>query len=304
MENLPLLTATRILERTMPVMSRRFLIHAALAWGAIVLILAGASTFFGIFSFGNNPGFWAQLGAWAGVALSWYLLHRLRPTLLYPIRLLHLAAIVRRITDQELPPGKAQIEFLHQRLRPLFPTPQAIVTHFEKIQRVIVECFSTYSSPLSRFKQLPAPWGHQVNRWFSSLLLGFMADAILAFALAEEKRQASHKGAVTFIRHYRSLFRFSIGLNLFLLSAFLGVYWLMLKPVGWVDDAVPAEMGLWKYIFALILAGWLKASFLDPIVTTAATIKLFSLAKQMPPDLEKTEPIDQGIPSLAELLNG
>jgi hypothetical protein len=43
---------------------------------------------------------------------------------------------------------------------------------------------------------------------------------------------------------------------------------------------LPVDVGVWRYLFALIFAWSLKAAFLEPIATTALAELYFNLAKQ------------------------
>ncbi|HHJ39451.1 MAG: hypothetical protein AXA67_09055 [Methylothermaceae bacteria B42] len=303
MGELYLLSATRILERTMPVMTRRLLVYGVITLGWILAILMGAGTFFGLASFGDNPGFWGQMGAFLGLGASAYAIYRARQWLFYHCKLPHLAAMVRKICNLELPPGKAQLPYLQELIQPLFPNLQETLAYYRKIHQVVTEAIIKHSNLSKKINALPKPIAQTLQQGLPYLLFGYYDQAILAFAFKEGRLSACREGASVFVANQKAVLTFSIILLTFLSAFFLIAFWLFLKVVLWVDTAVPADFGIWNVIFALILSGWIKAAFLDPIITTATTMKLFDLAEKQKLSQEVMEKLSQEYPSLSALEN-
>ncbi len=273
---LNLLKATQILERTMPVMNRRILIHAAITLGLLFSIPLGAGSFFGLASFSDNPGFWGQIGAAAGLIGAIYGYHIARPALFFHLDLPHLLAIVKRITGTELPSGKALHSHLKQQAQALFSEPRTAWEYRLKLQQIIVQAFTANATG----NPSVATKTQALQKALVTATMGFAADAMLAPAIKETHIAALRRSALTFCENFPNLFRYSLILNTFLYTILLIAFWLLLKPVGWVDEALPITLGIWKPIFAAILTFWIKTVFLDPIVTTAMTINLLSLYEE------------------------
>ncbi len=298
-----LLTATRILERTMPATARRILVYGAVCFAYLASILLGAGTFYGLASFSKNPGFWGQLGAILGLTVCIYGVRQFRAGLFYRVDLIHLLAMIKRLTGQELPSGKEQLEQLKILASNLFASPWESYAYYLKIRQLVFEAFANLppsnrlslalSQPFSTWLQ----WGLTV-----SLLGKSWAEAILAFVGKEGGLSDLRRGALSFCAHYAEFLRHALIASVFLYSLSLFAFWLLLKPVGWVDASLPSDFGFWRYVVALILTYWIKLAFLDPIVTAAMLINLLQLEGKTPFSEQTFKEWNLKLPSLAELL--
>lgn len=301
MTQLQLLTATRLLERTMPATTRRLLAYGALALAYLTSIPIGAGTFFGLASFGENPAFWAQTGAMLGLAFCFYLIRLARPHIFHHVDLVHWAAMTKRLAGENLPAGKEQLTHLSEFLRSSFPSAKASYGGYLNVHRIICEIFASFL-PGNRLNRLPQPLASRLQQTLAAVFLGWGAGAILAFAIQANRLSACRRGAVVYGEHYKEVFIQSLLASAFLYGFSLIAFWILLKPVGWVDAALPSDLGVWQYVFALILTYWIKASFLDPIATAAMTISLLQLEQQTPSTSEeKLQEWVQRAPSLAQI---
>ncbi len=295
-----LLTATRILERTMPATTRRLLVYGTVTLAYLLSILLGAGTFYGLASFAKNPSFWGQLGAIVGLSTCLYAICQIRPTLFHRVDLIHLAAMVKRLTGQELPSGREQLEQLDAYLPKLFPSGQESFACYLKIRRFVLEASSNLP-PTNQLSRLPQPLAAWLPQGLTTAILGPCTQAILALAIQAGRLTDLRRSAVVLCEHYQAIFRHALILSAFLYGLSLVAFWLFLKPVEWVDAALPLELGLWQYVFALILTYWIKAAFLDPIVVAAMTIALLQLKEQTSLSEEIMQQWHLKLPSLAQL---
>ncbi|HEB77712.1 MAG TPA: hypothetical protein ENI90_04200 [Methylothermaceae bacterium] len=294
MNQLQLLAATRILEHTMPVTSRRILIYGAITLALLFAVLAGAGTFFGLASLSDNPGFWGQIGAIVGLIAALYGLKAARPLLFYHIELMQWAAVTKRAEGESLPAGKEQLEFLRTQVQALFPDAKAAFSLRRRLQQAVC-AFVLQLPPSSRLNVFPEALGNAL----AAILAGFGADALIAAILHQGKLSAWRRALAAFCQHYPVVFRNILLSKAFMYLMLLIAFWLMLKPVGWVDEALPTDMGIWKYVFAAILTYWIKTAFLNPIVTTALILTLIPLAKEA--DEAVLEEWQPRIPVLSQL---
>ncbi|GAB6068146.1 hypothetical protein JCM13664_14650 [Methylothermus subterraneus] len=298
-----LLTATRILERTMPATTRRLLVYGAIALAYLASVLLGAGTFYGLASFAKNPSLWGQLGAIFGLSACIYAIRQTRAVLFYRVELIHLSAMVKRLTDQELPSGKEQLKILDAFVFGLFPSAQASFSCYLQTRQFVLESFG-YFPPGNRIVQfLPKPLAGWLQRGLSASLFGKPgAEALLALACKAGRLGDVRRGAVVWCERYREILPHALLAGAFLYGLALVAFWLLLKPVAWVDAALPTDLGVWQYVFALILTYWIKAAFLDPIVTAAMTITLLELEKETQVSDQTTQAWSAKLPSLARLL--
>lgn len=294
-----LLTATRILERTMPATAQRLLVYGAIALSYLLSILLGAGTFYGLASFARNPGAWGQLGAVLGLAACIYAVRLARPALFHRVDLIHLAAMVRRLTDQELPSGREQLDYLARSIRSLYPSAKESFACYLKLSRFVFEAFADLSPAGQLGLPRPLAW---LQTGLTAAILGKpCAEAILAFAIRGNRLADLRLGAAVFCERYREVFKHALIVSAFVYSLFLFAFWLLLKPAAWVDAALPSDLGLWQYVLALILAYWIKAAFLDPIATAALTISLLQLEAKTQIAEEIVRKWSSRLPSLAQL---
>ncbi len=275
MNRLQLLTATRILEHTMPVTSRRLLIYGAVTIALLFAVLAGAGTFFGLASLSDDPGFWGQIGAVFGLVAAIYGLRVAEPHLFYHVEALQWAAAAHRIEEDSLPAGKEQVDFLRNRVRALFTDAKEAFSLRSRLQEAIVD-LALQLPPSDRFGALPRRLAQGLLR----ILTGFVADAVMAVILQRQERGAWRPALAALCRNHPIVFRHILLAKTFSYLLLLVSFWLLLKPVGWVDEALPTDLGAWKYVFAAILTYWIKAAFLDPIITVALTLTLLALARE------------------------
>ncbi len=275
MNRLQLLTATRILEHTMPVTSRRLLLYGAITIALLFAVLAGAGTFFGLASLSDDPGFWGQIGAVLGLVAAMYGLHVAKPYLFYHLEALQWAAVAMRIEGENLPAGKEQLDFLRNRVQALFANAKEAFSLRCQVQAAIAE-LALRLPPGERVGALPRGLALGLMR----VLTGFVADAVMAVILQRGERTAWRPALAAFCRHHPTVFRHILLAKAFSYAMLVASFWILLKPVGWVDEALPTDLGMWRYVFAAILTYWIKAAFLDPIITAALTLTLIPLARE------------------------
>ena len=275
-----LLAATRTVEATMPFMIYRLAVCLGVAFACLFAALAGAGTFIAFASFSAKPGGMANVGAVFGLALLGYFLYRYRSALFFNIRAGHLVLLAEIAQGRKLPEGKQLIELAQQKAAQRFPKP----AEFTEINAAVKQVLQAL--PLKRCPFL----GNMPNRNVAGVL-GFVSgklaatsdQALLALIFVAQGLnpwQAARTGLVLHLRHFDTLSKNRLSLLGFeylgLLLAYLG----MLYPVDSAVSLLPVDVGVWRYVFALIFAWSLKSAFLEPIATTALAELYINLAKQ------------------------
>ncbi len=122
---------------------------------------------------------------------------------------------------------------------------------------------------------------------FLGRLAGWQAQtgdqALLSLCFADGQAnpwRAVRIGLIAHVSHFDTLWKNRLLLLAFEYLGLLAAYAAMLYPADSVAVMLPVDVGVWRYVFALIFAWSLKAAFLEPIATTALAGLYFDLAKQ------------------------
>lgn len=275
-----LLAATRTFEASMPFMLYRLGICLAVAAACLLAALAGAGTFIAFASFSAKPASVASLGAAAGLGGLGYWLHRFRGSLFFNIQAGHLALLAKLAQNQKLPQGKAQIDLARQSAAAVFPSPSSFLEIGEATRQVLQALPARRCPFLGR---LANPRLAAILGRLAGWLAGTADQALLALCFAQAHAnpwRAVRAGLIVQVRHFDRLSKnhgFLLGFE------YLGLavgYAAMLYPVDSAAAMLPVDVGVWRYVFALIFGWSLKAAFFAPIATTALAGLYFDLANQ------------------------
>jgi len=279
MWNFKLLAATRTVEATMPFMLYRLAVCLGTAAASLLAALIGAGTLIAFASFSAKPGGVASFGAALGLGAFAFLVYRYRGRLFFNIQAGHLALLAELARGAKLPQGKAQIELAKQKASQIFPSPLVFLDLSETAKQVL--------------RALPAkhcPFlGHLPNRQAYAAFLpvaGLLAQTgeqpLLALSFRDGQTnpwQAVRDGLIAHVRHFDLLTKNRLYLLAFEYLGLAAAYLAMLYPTDSAAALLPVDVGVWRYVFALIFAWSLKAAFLEPIATTALAGLYFDLAK-------------------------
>lgn len=291
MWNFNLLQATRAVEKTMPFVLFRWLMYLGVAGGLLFATLGGAGTAIGLSSLSSNPTLFANLGAIAGFAGFLWAYHKLRRTLFYHVDGPHLLLLAKIASGEVLPQGKAQIDYSKQLMSKIFPSSSGLFA----LQRNVAEAFAALPRLLApglvnhAQPQIATALG-ALYAWIGSL----NSDVVIArisstptqqdFAAVAEVERAAGAQALL-LRNRLSLIAVEfIGLVL--------SYAVLLVPSKSIAAMLPADTGIWPYVFALVFAWNIKASFLVPI-SQAAMLQVFgNLPESQPDTMQSLDTID------------
>lgn len=277
-----LLTATRLLEQTMPVTSRRILVYAAITVGLVLAVLVGTGTFVGLASLSDDPGFWGRIGAVVGLAAGIYLVRAFRALRYFRLDLPHLTAMAIRTAGGDLPPGKAQFEQVSRQVEDTFGDAQTAFALRRRVLDLLAAAALQHAAGAG-LQRLP----EAVRARLLDLLWWHSADAILAEAARCGAPDVCRRGVAAFGARFPEILRQTLIGKAFLYSLWLGAFLLLLRPVVWVDEALPTALGIWNYVFAAILTYWVKGAFLNPIVSGLMLLTLQSRLEEVDDDTLK-----------------
>ncbi|BCX89437.1 hypothetical protein MIN45_P1810 [Methylomarinovum tepidoasis] len=288
-----LLTATRLLEQTMPVTSRRILVYAAITLGLVFAVLVGTGTFVGLASLSDDPGFWGRIGAVVGLTAGIYLVRSFRALRYFRLDLPHLTAMAIRTAGGDLPPGKAQFEQVSHQVEDTFGDAKTAFALRRRLLDLLAAAALQHAASLQR---LPGP----IRARLLDLLWWHSADAILAEAARRQTPDICRRGVAAFGARFPEVLRQTLIGKAFLYSLWIGAFLLLLRPVVWVDEALPTALGIWNYVFAAILTYWVKGAFLNPIVSGLMLLTLQPRLEEVDDDTLKTW--QQKLPALEKPL--
>jgi hypothetical protein len=279
MWNFNLLAATRTVEAAMPFMLYRLIICLGTAFASLLAALVGAGSFIAFASFSAKPGSVANIGAALGLAAFAFIVYRFKTGLYFTIEAGHLALLAELAQGKKLPQGKAQIELARSKAGAIFASPAA----FQDLRDTASRALDTM--PTQHCQML----NQMANRQAAAILsrvAGKMTqtDALALLALsfkdgAGNPWQAIRDGLLAHTRLFDLLRKNRLYLLAFKYIGLTAAFLLMLYPVDSAVGLLPVDVGLWRYVFALIFAWSLKAAFLEPIATTAMAGLYFNLPK-------------------------
>jgi hypothetical protein len=299
-----LLTATQAIEKAMAVALYRFSICLGIGFAFVFATLAGAGMGFAVGSFSSSLSGFGHVGGLVGFTACGAVMYWVRDRLLFSVRCPQIAAVVEQMEGRLMPRGSKQIAAARSLVQQRFQDVSLLTELDRKIKSVLANLF--HATP-------------QVSGWMPSiahlptarLLTALVArpviytDAvILAFQLREKEQnlwRAGQTALVLYAQHFKVLLKNALIVYALMYAALVAVFFLMLEPVGWVDEALPESMGWWRYLFALVLAWIIKAGFFEPIAEISMTQLYFDLIKGQEPSPEFEEKLSRLSPSFQKI---
>ena len=120
-------------------------------------------------------------------------------------------------------------------------------------------------------RQIPIPSHELLARWVKAVIafpLGFTAELILAQCFKETSKplwNTVREAIELYAENFQAIVVNAVILSALMYGGWFLIFLFMLQPIAWVDGLLPITFGVWKYIFALVLAWPFKATLLEPI---------------------------------------
>lgn len=270
MPEFSLLAATRAIESAMPFVLYRLIM---LLGGALALLfgaLGGAGTFIAFASFSKNPAAFANVGAVVGCAGVALLLHKLRAELLFKVEAGHLTLMAEQLRGGKLPAGWAQVDQAKRAATDRFEQGSVFYTLKDTLADALNALPTHYCGYVRRLRQNPLG---KPAAWIIGRLVRSDALAILAAHCADNATNnpwiSAQAGVLRLARQFDRLLRYRLQCLLFESAGFIALFMLLLYPIDWAVSDLPVHIGYWRYLFALVFAYSLVATFFQPIATMA-----------------------------------
>lgn len=272
MQEFSLMAATRAIESAMPFMLYRLLTLLGRALALLFGALAGAGSFIAFASFSKNPAAFGNIGALLGFAGVAYVLHKLRPDLLFNMEAGHLTLMAEQVRSGSLPAGWAQVDKAKQAAADRFEKGAVFYPLKDTLARALGALPVHYCGLVYRFNQLPVG---KPLAWIVGRIVRADALAILVAHCADNASNnpwlSASAGVFRASRQFDRLLRYRLQCLLFELTGFIALFALLLYPIDWAVSGLPLDIGYWRYLFALVFAYSLTATFFQPIATMAMT---------------------------------
>lgn len=282
-----LLAATRTIEKSMPFVLYRLLICGGAGLGYLLAALAGAGTLIGFASFSSNPGSMAPIGASIGLAIFGFANFKLRPVWLRALNAAHLSLLAQHAKGTQLPEGKAQVDFAKTLANERFPAAKALFELDGDIKQALADLADTKSTTGQ------GGWQAKLTRWIFAL----NHKTVLAWHAHGEGRDLG-SSALTVLprlaRAYPTVMRYRIYAGVFEIIGFIAMYFSMMVPINSVAADLPVSIGIWRYVFGVVFAWALTATFFEPIAEAVMMQFAFSLPDGGTDDAAEAETLRQG----------
>ncbi|MGH8499260.1 MAG: hypothetical protein ACRERV_10705, partial [Methylococcales bacterium] len=263
-----LLNATQTLEKTMAYVIYRLAMYLVLSLTLIFGILAGTGTGLILDSLFTTSGLFVGAGGFIGFAIFAFVLYWFRANWFYSIKAPHIALL----NEPGIHQGWVRVVHARSLVRERFPTAAELYILDKRIQVVLAYLFRQNTEVGQRLSKLGDTIFSRLITRVSEIPATSVHETIIAECLKNASLSASGvaTGALAlYAQNFKPLFKNAgilLGLNVI---ASLGVVLLMLTPIGWIDEIIPVEFGIWTYVFALLLTWPIKSALFDPIVLAA-----------------------------------
>ena len=294
------LTATQAIEKTMAVALYRFSICLGIGFAFVFATLAGAGMGFAVGSYSSSLSGFGHVGGLVGFIACGLVMYWARGHLLFSVRCPQIAAAIEQMEGRFMPRGAKQIAAARGLVRQRFEDVSLLAELDQKIKSVLTDLLHSIpqvSGWMPSIAHLPTA---RIFNALVALPVIYTEAVILAFQLREKEQnlwRAGQTALVLYAQHFKVLLKNALILYVLMYAALIAVYFLMLEPVGWVDEALPESMGWWRYLFALVLAWIIKAGFFEPIAEISMTQLYFDLIKGQEPSPESEEKLSRLSPS-------
>jgi hypothetical protein len=255
----------------MAYMIYRLAMYLLLSLTLVFGILAGTGTGLMMDSF-TTSSFFSGVGGVAGLAIPVFILYWFRGAWFFSMKAPHIVLLNEALGEAFVQQGLAQIAHARSRVGERFSSATHLFTLDKRIKAVLTFLFrecTGVGQQLSRFEE------NAFFKWIGRIAeipLTDVHEVIIAECLKDLTRSASAV-ATTALSLYAENFS-RLCKNAFVLLALkyfaaLVIFWVMLAPIGWLDEIIPVEFGKWTYVFALLFTWPIKSALFDPIVLAA-----------------------------------
>lgn len=270
-----LLKATHLVEKTMPCTLQKLSTWLVVCFAFLATTLTGAGTGLIVYAFGLRSDVLAEMLAATGFMICGYLLMKLRGSIFVPLRVGHVRVLLQQM-DSEAPITRhTQLQLAKATVQDYFQAIPELAILERKIRQVLREIYAEKLN-IDRFS-FNNPYLKKLLHVLIGILVAFVAEAILAYAIASNGKDAvaACRTALTFFTREIDRFSKPVGfLTVFMYSGWIFFIIVMLFPISWLTGMLPFAVGIWNIVFAMVFAWAIKAAILESIAI-AAFIPLF-----------------------------
>lgn len=272
--------AIGLMGRTWPFVCLRLAVYLSIA--SIYIVVTGAGSGIGYLLGGGGGTDLAYQTAWWGAVVGFGLLtaglHFTREYVLYPVKVAHLAALVRLLDGQPIRDGKAQISDALDAVRDRFPETCALLAVDQVVKRVLRTFNEAALTAKSRIPVSPLqPAVRFVHGAIAQSLTHVDAtlSAYIVRAGQGHSWDAARDGLVLYAQNYRHLLKNALWLAAFTWLPTLAAFVLLLAPVSTLVAWMPSGAGFWGFAIAIVTTWGIKSAVIDP-VAAACMIQVYS----------------------------
>ncbi len=280
MSQINLLTATQLVEKTMPCTLNKLGIWIAVCFAYLASALAGAGVGLIVFAFGIRSAMLATIMAIIGLSACAYILMKLRGSIFVPLRTGHLRVLLLQMQSRETLPRQQQLEQAKNTVVDCFGSVEELAVLERNIRgvlgRVYMQKFNLSSSN---------PYCDKALRTLVNVLAAFIAEPVLAFAIKlgnGDSKRACKQALTLFIQEMDTLSKPVYCLSGFMYGVWIFFIFVMLFPINWLIGMLPFTLGIWNIVFAMIFAWAIKAAIVESIAVATLIPILFSTIEGKP----------------------
>lgn len=296
MAEIALLKGVQTFEKTMPMMIYRLFVYLMVAVGYIAATLFGTGTGFGLGSMGNNPASVSSLGAVIGFGLCCYALYRMRSFFLFNVRASHVGLLTKALEEQSLATGMDQVGEGKALVLGRFSNAHSLMAIDQSIRKVLMTLHCDLTSIGRQVAGIGNDYLARIAKWIVSLPIIYTNELVIGFVFRQTLTSpniAVKTALVYYAQNFKEITKTSISLFVSMIAGLFIMFFLLRVPMEWISANLPFSIGMWGYVFTLILAWSIKAAIIEPIALSILMTQFFRMTEEQAPNPEWESKLSQ-----------
>jgi hypothetical protein len=286
--------------RTAPFLLLRIAVYLGIAVIYLFAASIGAAIGFGFGHMGadaDSPVSGAFIGGAIGFGLTAAVLYFLRQYLLYLVKAAHIAVLVEILYGRSIPAGQGQIGYGAQFVKNHF-AQASVLFGVDQVVKAILRALFRIVNFFSIF--LPIPFFGGLLRIAEGVVknsLTYVDEVILAYLIRTRTANpwaTAKDGVILYAQNYRTMLKNAVWLSIFMWGTTILIFAVLLTPAAGLMMWMPATnaVGIWAFMFAVILAMALKKALLEPVAIASLMQVYFRTIEGQTPDPEWSARLD------------
>ena len=290
--------ALGLMTRTMPFVLLRAAVYFGITLAYILATGMGIGVGWGVGAFGDEE-FRATSMVWGGLAgfgITGAVMYWVREYILYIVKAGHIAVLVELLEGEPLPEGRGQIAHATAVVKARFGQASLLFA-LDQLVKGVIRAVTGLARGILML--LPVPGLRQlmsIVQAFLRIAVGFIDEVILAHAIRTRSTDAwgsAREALVLYGQNWKVMLKNAAWLTAITYGLAFVVFLVMLAPAAALVYFMPGAWSAGGFVFALLFAWSIKASFLEPFAVICLMQVYFKAIEGQQPDPEWDARLEQ-----------